>query len=81
MFESSSGLKVNILIGLNNTFKDAATIFCKKINIIPSLIGEKIHLMFNGCVLKMKDKKTLEQIGIIGNSKILIIDTSGILGA
>ena len=29
MFESSSGLKVNILIGLNNTFKDAVMVYIK----------------------------------------------------
>ena len=82
MFTSSNGgLNVNILIGLNNTFKDAATIFYKKINIIPSFVEKKIFFLFNGSALKMKDKKTLEQIGIKGNSRIFALDTTGILGA
>ena len=73
IFESNSGIKVSIGSGRNNTFKDLVIKYCKIINQTLSLIKKKCVFAFNGQALKLNNKKTLEQIGLKENSKVLVI--------
>lgn len=78
---ASTGLQVDLEIGLKNTFKDIAITYCNKINVNPSLIGEKLVFIRNGEKLDLNDAKTLEQIGIKNNYSITVLDQANIIAA
>jgi len=82
-FISSSGLKVLIPIGLNNTIKDAYILYCNKVDINYSEIGKNIMFLYNGFALSYEDNKTLKQIGFrnINNNKITVYDNYNVIGA
>ena len=73
IFESNTGIKVSIGSGRNNTFKDLVIKYCKIINHTLSLIKKNCVFVFNGQTLKLNNNKTLEQIGLKENSKVLVI--------
>ena len=81
IFQATNGLKVLIVVGLKNTFRDAAIAFCNKINIIPSKIDKDIGFLRNDSILDLNDNKTLEQMEIKGNETITVLDTKCIKGA
>ena len=81
MFFATAGLKVVIHVGLKNMFRDAAIIFCNKININPSLIDKDIVFLRSGIKLDLNDNKTLEQMEIKGNEIITVLDTTSCNGA
>ena len=79
-FNSSSGLKVIITIGKNNTVKDAVFKYCNKIGVDTSLIGKEILLLFNGVNLKFEDGIKIGQL-LKNNSVITVIDQIDVIGA
>ena len=79
-FYSSSGLKVMITIGKNNTIKDAIFKYFNKIEVDTSLIGKEIMLLFNGQLLKLEDGRRIGQL-LINHSIITVIDQNGVIGA
>ena len=81
IFAATSGLRVVINVGLKNTFRDAAIIFCNRININPSIIDKDIIFLRCGIKLDLNDNKTLEQMEIKGNETITVLDTKCIKGA
>lgn len=81
IFQATNGLKVLIVVGLKNTFRDAAIAFCNKINIIPSIIDKDIAFLRNDSILDLNDNKTLEQMEIKGNERITVLDKTNIIGA
>ena len=81
IFAATSGLRVVINVGLKNTFRDAAIIFCNRININPSIIDKDIIFLRSGIKLDLNDNKTLKQMGIKGNNSITVMDTTNIIGA
>ena len=81
MFFATSGLKVAIHVGLKNMFRDAAIIFCNKININPSHIDKNIIFLRSSIKLDLNDNKTLEQMRIKENEKIIVLDHKNIIGA
>ena len=81
IFAATSGLRVVINVGLKNTFRDAAIIFCNKININPSIIDKDIIFLRSGIKLDLNDNKTLEQMEIKGNERITVLDKTNIIGA
>ena len=79
---TSSGLKVVIQVGLKNTFRDAAILFCNKVNIDPCCIKkEDIIFLKNAEKIDVNDYKTLEQIGIVNGYFITVLDKNNIIGA
>ena len=60
IFAATSGLRVVINVGLKNTFRDAAIIFCNKININPSHIDKDLVFLRSDGKLDLNDNKTLE---------------------
>ena len=81
IFQATNGLTVVINVGLKNTFRDAAIIFCNKININPSIIDKDIIFLRRGIKLDLNDNKTLEQMEIKGNERITVVDTNVVIGA
>ena len=81
-FKTSFGLKVDIIVGLKNTFRDAAIIFCNKINIDPYCLGRDLIFLINGKKLNpINDDKTLEQLGLNNNCLITVLDQANVYGA
>ena len=80
-FKTSFGLKVVITVGLKNTFRDAAIIFCNKINIDPYCLGRDLIFLINGGKLDVNDHKTLEQLGLKNNCFITVLDQANVYGA
>ena len=82
-FDVSSGLKVLIPIGLNNTIKDAYILFCNKVDINYSHIEKEINFFFCSKILKYEDNRTLKEIGFRNknNISITVIDQGIIVGA
>ena len=81
IFTTTSGLRVVINVGLKNTFRDAAIIFCNKINFNPSHIDKDIIFLRSSNKLDLNDNKTLEQMRIKENEKIIVLDQKNIIGA
>ena len=80
-FNSSSGLKVMVLLGKNNTVKEAILKYCKKIDIPESIIGKKIVFLFNGHKLDVNGETKLGQIFGHDNVSITVVDQSNLVGA
>ena len=80
-FEASTGLKVLIPIGLNNTIKDAYILYCNKVDISYSEIDQNIFFLYIGQKLRCEDNRTLGQIGIRNKSSIIVFDQANIIGA
>ena len=81
IFQATNGLTVVINVGLKNTFRDAAIIFCNKININPSHIDKDLVFLRSDGKLDLNDNKTLEQMEIKGNERITVFDKTNIIGA
>jgi len=82
-FNTASGLKCIIHVGLKNTFRDAAILFCNKVNIDSRRIydGDLVFLL-NSEKLDVNDYKTLEQIKIVNDYTIYVYDNrANIIGA
>ena len=80
-FEASTGLKVLIPIGLNNTIKDAYILYCNKVDINYSQIDKSIIFLYMGQRLRCEDNKTLGQIGFRNKSQITVFDQGNVIGA
>ena len=80
-FDASTGQKVSIPIGLNNTIKDAFILFCNKMAINYSDIEKEIFFIYNGRKLECDDITTLKQIGIRNNISITVFDQGNVVGA
>ena len=81
-FVHQSGQKINIQIGLNNTFKDAVITFCKKVNVNPSQNLKDLAFVFKTKTINIEDNRILEQIGFksIDDNTISVIDSKNIIG-
>ena len=79
-FNASSGLKVIITVGKNNTIKDALIKYCNKIGVDTSLIGKEIIFLFNAEKLNIEDRKKIGQL-LKDNDQITVIDQINIIGA
>lgn len=80
-FDSSSGTKLSIPIGLNNTIKDAEILFCNKVDISYSEIGKTIIFLLNASELKYEDNRTLKQLGFRNGWTITVFDQGNVIGA
>ena len=81
-FEASTGLKVLIPIGLNNTLKDAFILYCNKVDISYLEIDHNIFFLYIGQKLRYEDyNRTLKQIGFKNKSSIIVFDQANIIGA
>ena len=80
-FTASSGLKVTMQIGLNNTLQDTLIKYCQKIGVSPSLIGTKLSFLFSAQKLESLPKKTIGQIGLKNIDNITVLDKDNIIGA
>jgi len=80
-FNATSGLKVVMPIGLNNTLQDTLIKYCQKIAVPPSLIGEKFVFLYNAQNLDPLSKKTIGQIGFKNGTKITVLDQANVFGA
>ena len=76
IFQATNGLTVVINVGLKNTFRDAAIIFCNRININPSIIDKDIIFLRSGIKLDLNDNKTLEQMEIKGYERITVLEAT-----
>lgn len=80
MFNTSSGLKIQLSLGGNQTIKDAMIKFCSKVGIDSSCIDENLIFLYEGERLRTDDKRTLKKLHL--NSGIItVIDTKDIIGA
>ena len=80
-FEASTGSKVLIPIGLNNTIKDAYILYCSKLYINYSHIDKNIIFLFNAQILKCEDNITLKEFGFRNKSQLMVIDYHNVIGA
>ena len=74
MFVLKTGNRINIPIGSNNTFRDAAILFFKKVNIDDISLIENIFFLYKAKKLDINDNKTLEEIGITKFAQIWVIE-------
>ena len=81
IFCATSGLKVDMPIGLNNTLQDTLIKYCQKIGVPPSLIGEKLVFLLNAEKLDSLSKETIGQIGLKNGTRITVLDQGNIIGA
>ena len=81
IFCATSGLKVDMPIGLNNTLQDTLIKYCQKIGVPPSLIGTKLVFLFNAEKLDPLSKKTIGQIGFKNGTRITVFDQYNVIGA
>ena len=80
-FNDTTGFKLVIAIGLQNTFKDAAMIFCKYYGLEPSVIRKNLIFLYNGSKIDVWDERSLGQIGFNNDSKVVVLDQTNLIGA
>ena len=81
-FEISSGQKFNEHATKRMNIRDLLIQFITRLGFKKDIIRKDICFLFNGLSIDKKQyKKTLKEMGIENNSKILVIDTKGIIGA
>ena len=83
IFERTYGSVVVVPIGVNNTVREAAILFCKKLDIPISVIGGDLIFLFNGKRIDPFGENTLEEICFKLNQsiRITVIDSVNIHGA
>ena len=80
-FVFPKGVRINIVIDQNKTFKDAVYAFCKKVGGISfDEVEKNIFFLFNGSKLDIKDKRKLCQFSS-NNCVIIVYDSKGLIGA
>ena len=74
-FHSNNNFKNEfICISRKAPINDILKMYMKKIRCPENLMGEKIIFLFNGDKIDIKSQKTLEELGLIDGSYILVID-------
>ena len=82
VFKVTTGLIVHILIGIENSVKDALIMFCNKVDKSPLIAKKrKIIFLYNAVRLEFEDNRKLGQFFLSPNSNITVLDSSNILGA
>ena len=81
LFVFPKGVRINIIIDQNETFKDAVYAFCSKVEISFDQVEKNIFFLFNGIKLDIKDKRKLCQFSFGNNLVIIVIDSKGLIGA
>ena len=81
MFTSSNGFKILIVARRDNTFKDVALEYGKKLELSYDNLN-KLDFLFNAEKLKIDDSKTLGEIGFKSpDHAITVLDVYNIIGA
>ena len=82
LFVFTKGVRINIYIDQNKTFKDAVYAFCNKVGGISfDQVEKNIFFLFDGKKLDIKDKRKLCQFSFGNNLVIIVVDNKGIIGA
>ena len=79
-FESSAGYKLVIFTPINITVKELLKIFIRKAGLYEGVIGNQIKFIFNALYVDPSEKRTINEFGMTDFSKILVIDSSNLLG-
>ena len=80
-FVFPKGVRINIILDQNKTFKDAVYAFCKKVGEISfDQVEKNIFFLFNGIKLDIKDKRKLCQFSFGNDLVVIVLDTKGIIG-
>ena len=80
-FEITSGQKFNEQASKSMKIKDLFIRFITRLGFNQSIIEKDIYFLFNGTNVNINQNKTLRELGIENNSKIIVLDTKGIIGA
>lgn len=81
-FEISSGQKFSEKASKSMKFKDLCINFITRLGFKKDIIESKdIIFIFNGTKVDINQNKTLRETGIENNSKILVLDIKGLIGA
>ena len=81
-FEISSGQKFNEKASKRMKFKDLYINFVTRFGFKKDIIENKdILFLFNGTKVDINQNKILREMGIENNSKILVLDLKGLIGA
>lgn len=81
-FKVTTGLVVRVLVGAENSVKEALIMFCNKVDKSPLLAKKKkIIFLYNAASLEFEDNRKLGQIFLSPISNITVLDSSNIIGA
>ena len=81
-FNASSGLKILISLGKNNTVKQAISKFCEKIGLPESIVDREIMFFYNGGKLDIYNEKSLGELFKNSNyANVTVIDQYNVYGA
>ena len=75
------GREVDIEIGMNNNFNDAAIKFGAKNKISTSNIKKNYQFIFHSKLLDIENRQTLKEIGFKNGNKITVFEKSEVIGA
>ena len=81
LFNSTTGLKINITIYGSQTFRDAVLQFLAKIRFYSSNALKDLAFIYNATRLNIEDNRQLREIFKGQNPKITVLDVNNILGA
>ena len=80
-FITTVGSHVRITIGVHNTFREAAILFCQSLDVPISVLEKNIIFLYNSNKINILGKETIEEIGIKDGYKITVFDCANIIGA
>ena len=82
IFITPAQQKVSVITPINKTLEEVLIEYVLKVGVGPNLIGNGLYFLYNGQKFKKEDyNKTLNQIGLINMSNIIVIDPNFVIGA
>ena len=80
-FITTVGSHVRITIGVNNSFREAAILFCKNLDIPISVLDKDILFLYNSNKINILGIQTVGELGIKDGHNITVFDCANVIGA
>ena len=80
-FETTQGISIIVIAPFDLKAKDLFYQFITKIGFDSSVLGKDIYFLYNAGRIEYNDERTLSQMKILDGTKIMVVDTKGLIGA
>ena len=80
-FTTQKGQKIMVVAPVNMKIKDLFVNYITRLGLGPNVLGDSIFFLFNGAQISKNDNRTVEELGLISGSIIIVLDLKGVIGS
>ena len=80
-FTTQKGQKVNVITPVNMRMNDLFVKYITRLGLGPNLLGQSIFFLYNGSKIKVDDKRTVAEMGLVDGSNVIVLDLKGVIGS